>query len=124
MSSDNEDNPLMDAVYGQFTAETDEGFGFTKTHLPISLAEYGPDGLTSRSKAKRVLNRISKFKEVLLDFKDVESIGQALADEIFRVFAKAHPEIHIVPINTSENVLRMIRRAMNNNVGEKPQQDE
>jgi len=103
----------LEETFKRFTAD-DEEFGFTRTIVPISIAEYGPDGLISRSKAKRVVNRFGKFKEVILDFDNVESIGQAFADEIFRVFESAHPDVHISVINANQSVVRMIRRAASN----------
>ena len=47
---------------------------------------------------------------VIFDFKEVESIGQAFADEVFRVFKKQHPHINIIPINANEPVTQMINR--------------
>ena len=38
---------------------------------------------------------LDKFKEVILDFKCVASLGQGFADEVFRVFKNQHPEIVI-----------------------------
>jgi hypothetical protein len=32
------------------------------------------------------------IEQIILDFKGVKSIGQGFADEIFRVFKKAHPD--------------------------------
>lgn len=83
--------------------------GFRKTHVPLSLARYGEEQLVSRSQAKRILARFENFSEVLLDFRDIDTIGQAFADEIFRVFKNAHPEIDIVVVNSSENVKNMIQ---------------
>ncbi|MEE8469856.1 MAG: STAS-like domain-containing protein, partial [Dehalococcoidia bacterium] len=64
----------------------------------------------SRSQAKRVLARFDRFKEIMLDFDQVEFIGQAFADEIFRVFKNAHPDIKIFPIGANEDVEKMIER--------------
>ena len=75
------------------------------------VREFPHEYLVSRAQAKRVLAGIEGFQEVLLDFAGVDSIGQAFADEIFRVFARSHPEIELVAINASEDVTRMIRRA-------------
>ena len=107
----------LNEIFDRFASE-DEEFGFTRTHFPIKIAEYGPDGLVSRSKAKRVLNRFNKFKEVVLDFEGVESIGQGFADEIFRVYFKQHPEVHINWMNANEQVERMIKRALTSNIEE------
>lgn len=52
-----------------------------------------------------------RFDEALLDFKGVRSIGPAFADEIFRVFAAAHPNVQLIAINANEQVTAMIRRA-------------
>ena len=62
----------------------------------------------SRSQAKRLLARLDQFSEVLLDFNDVEDIGQPFADEIFRVFQNAHPEIRILTARTNPNIDKMI----------------
>lgn len=90
---------------------TGDDFGFTKTVVPVRLAQYGDDKLVSRSQAKRLLSRVDRFKVVGLDFAEVESIGQAFADEVFRVFARQHPEVEIVPIHMRSAVKRMVMRA-------------
>ena len=96
-------------IFNQFTSGDD--YGFTKTIVPIRLVQYGDDNLVSRSQAKRLLVRIDRFSAVLFDFTGVESIGQAFADEIFRVFAHRHPEIELDETGANTEVKRMIRRA-------------
>lgn len=91
-------------------------YGFDKTQVPVFLATYGDENLISRSQAKRLLARFDKFKEIILDFKNVNMIGQAFADEIFRVFLNRHPSINIKTINTSEQIKNMIQRAQNTNI--------
>jgi len=93
-----------------FDRFSDDDYGFTKTVVPVRLAQYGNEQLISRSQAKRLLIRIERFKTVLFDFKDVESIGQAFADEVFRVFAIQHPNMEILPIHANDAVMQMIRR--------------
>jgi anti-sigma regulatory factor (Ser/Thr protein kinase) len=88
-----------------------EDYGFTKTVVPVNLAKYGPDELVSRSQAKRVLARVELFKKVVFDFKNVGLIGQAFADQIFRVFANEHPTIELLAINTNKEIRDMIARA-------------
>lgn len=88
-----------------------EDYSFNKTVVPVQLARYNSDELVSRSQAKRLLARVELFKYVVLDFKGVETIGQAFADQIFRVFAADHPEIRLIPINVSQDVTNMINRA-------------
>lgn len=96
-------------VFDKFTS--DEGYGFTKTVVPVRLMRYGDDNLVSRSQAKRLLARFDRFKIVMLDFSGVSSIGQAFADEVFRVFKSKHPDVELVPMHTSSEVRRMITRA-------------
>jgi hypothetical protein len=97
-------------IFDQF-ASPDGDYSFNKTCVPVRLAQYGNDKLISRSQAKRVVMRLELFKTILLDFEHVPSIGQAFADEIFRVFANEHPELTILPINANSEVKRMIVRA-------------
>ena len=87
-------------------------FGFTRTHVPVALARYSDENLISRSQARRLLTRFDRFKEVFLNFDGVETIGQAFADEIFRVYAKDHPEIDFIWVNGNEEVGAMIERAI------------
>jgi anti-sigma regulatory factor (Ser/Thr protein kinase) len=94
-------------VFDEFTSGDD--FGFTKTVVPVHLAQYGDERLISRSQAKRLLARIDRFKTVILDFTGVQSIGQAFADEVFRVFVLRHPEVELFDIKANSAVKRMIR---------------
>jgi len=56
------------------------------------------------------MSGLDKFKTIVLDFDKVTTVGQAFADEIFRVFQERHPAINIVPINMVEPVRFMIER--------------
>lgn len=96
-------------VFDRFTSGDD--YGFTKTVVPVKLMKYGDDNLVSRSQAKRLLERFDRFKVVILDFSGVTSIGQAFADEIFRVFGARHPDVELVPVHAGSEVKRMISRA-------------
>jgi DNA-binding transcriptional ArsR family regulator len=98
-------------LFDEFADLESEDYGFSKTRIPLFLAKYGKETLISRSQAKRVLVGVLNFKEIPLDFKDIDIIGQAFADEIFRVFQKQHPEVTITPVNANEEVGRMIARA-------------
>ncbi len=79
--------------------------------VPVRLAQYGDEQLISRSQGKRLMARVDRFKSVLLDFTEVSIIGQAFADEVFRVFARHNVDIEIVPLNANKQVMQMIRRA-------------
>lgn len=82
------------------------------------VEEYLGEQLISHSIARRILSNIEKFKIVFLDFNGVKTIGQAFADEIFRVFRNKHKEITILPINMNEEVKFMIKRVDKNIVME------
>ena len=97
-------------IFDQFTGGEDEP-AFNKTVVPVRLAQYGNERLISRSQAKRVVARVDQFSTVLLDFRDVPMIGQAFADEVFRVFRREHPDVSIIPVNDNPDVKRMIARA-------------
>jgi hypothetical protein len=77
----------------------------------VILAKQGFEQLISRSQAKRLLARLDQFKEVILNFKNVDIIGPAFADEIFRVFANSHPDVKLVPVNTNQCIKNMIHKA-------------
>jgi anti-sigma regulatory factor (Ser/Thr protein kinase)/biotin operon repressor len=96
-------------IFDNFSSGDD--YAFTKTVVPVRLAQYGEETLVSRSQAKRLLARVEKFKVVIFDFTDVSTIGQAFADEIFRVFRNQNPEIEMTWLNASKEVEQMIRRA-------------
>jgi len=71
----------------------------------------GRDTLISRSQAKQILSRANHFKYIVLDFDGVLTIGQAFADETFRVFASNNPDIVITPTRTNQDIENMIARA-------------
>lgn len=97
-------------IFDSFTSGDD--YGFTKTVVPVRLTQYGDDKLISRSQAKRLLVRVEKFKTVIFDFDNVETIGQAFADEIFRVFKLQQSDIELIYLNANEQVTQMITRAL------------
>jgi hypothetical protein len=101
---------LLREVFEAYT-EPDE-LSFDRTVVPLRLAQYEGEMLVSRSQAKRVSHRFERFKRVELDFAGISDLGQAFADELFRVFVAAHPQIRITPINAVPAVAQMIQRAV------------
>jgi hypothetical protein len=87
-------------------------YGFDKTVVPVSMARYGNEMLVSRSQAKRLLARVDRFKIVIFDFSDIDNIGQAFADEVFRVFKNKHPEIQLYFTQANKDVENMIIRSL------------
>lgn len=104
-------------VFDQYTSD----FGFTKTVVPVELVQYGDDKLVSRSQAKRLLVRVELFKTVVFDFTGVATIGQAFADEIFRVFTQQHPNMEVYSIHENSEVKRMIERVKSGSAPGEPQ---
>jgi anti-sigma regulatory factor (Ser/Thr protein kinase) len=99
----------LNDIFKQYQSPTD--LAFDKTRAYIKLFTTGTI-YVSRSQAKRVLSGIPErnFNEIILDFSQVPTIGQAFADETFRVFATAHPNIKLTPVNANEAVTFMINR--------------
>lgn len=97
-------------IFDEFSSGPDD-YHFARTVVPVRLALYEGESLVSRSQAKRILNRVERFRTVILDFDGVDKIGQAFADEVFRVFARRHRGIELIPVNTVPRVELMIARA-------------
>ena len=100
-------------VFKKYTNLADgSDYGFDKTEIRVKLFTMGGVHI-SRSQARRVLSGLEKFKIILLDFEGVPVVGQAFADEIYRVFNNTYPNIEIKEENMSEGVRFMIERAKN-----------
>ena len=106
--ANNSDKILKD-VFDTFSTEVPGDFD--KTIVPVRLAN--SSDLVSRSQARRILSGLELFREVILDFRDIEYVGQAFADEIFRVFPSMNPNTSITAQNTNVDVQNMINRAIN-----------
>jgi len=101
----------LDKLFEEFAPEEFE-YRFEKTRVQVKLFK---EACISRSEAKRLLTGLDKFGEITLDFKGVKSIGQGFADEVFRVFKNAHPEIAI----KSENLIPSLEPIINHVVDNK-----
>ncbi len=98
-------------IFDEYSSGPDE-YRFERTVVPVRLALYEGERLVSRSQAKRLLNRVERFRHVILDFDGVDFIGQAFADEVFRVFWGKHKNIELIPVNMSPRVEMMFHRAL------------
>ena len=83
------------------------GEAFHTTEIPVRLAQLSSE-LVSRSQAKWVMNRATQFKTVILDFEGVVHVGQAFVDEVFRVYALAHPQIRIQTMGMTTDVAKLV----------------
>ncbi|OGI94413.1 hypothetical protein A3A03_03925 [Candidatus Nomurabacteria bacterium RIFCSPLOWO2_01_FULL_40_18] len=103
----------LNDVFKKYTNLAKEGdYGFDKTEIRVKLFTTGGVHI-SRSQARRVLVGLEKFKIVLFDYEKVPMVGQAFADEIYRVFQELHPDISLENENMSDGVRFMIERAIN-----------
>ncbi len=100
-----------DRDLNQVFAEYTENFEFSKTRTVIRLFAIGTE-FVSRSQAKRLVHGLEKFREVVLDFKGVDLVGQGFADEVFRVWARDHPDVKLIPTDMNEAVAFMVERAI------------
>jgi anti-sigma regulatory factor (Ser/Thr protein kinase) len=96
-------------IFNAYTSNDDDRT-FSKTETLVRLYATGTIYI-SRSQARRILSGLEKFKTIVLDFKGVPTIGQAFADEIFRVFPSKFPTIEIQTRNANEAVQFMIDHA-------------
>lgn len=100
----------LESVFKKYTdPETNV---FDKTHILVNLSLSGEDRFVSRSQAKRVLFQLEKFNHIILDFREVEAVGQAFVDEVFRIFKHRHPGITIDYINANSAIDFMIKRGV------------
>ena len=96
----------LGALFEAYTVDHE----FVRTRTVIKLFAHGVRFI-SRSEAKRLVHGLERFREVILDFQGVRGVGQGFADEIFRVWATAHPEVSLVPVNMSRAVDFLVERA-------------
>ena len=106
------DRHLNDIFKKYTNINNNSDYGFDKTEIRVKLYTSGGVHI-SRSQARRILAGLEKFKVILLDFENVPLVGQAFADEIYRVFQNGHPDIVIQEENMSEGVKFMVERAKN-----------
>lgn len=97
-------------VFDHYTTGAPEDLSFDRTVVPVKLALLGSEQLVSRSQARRLTSRVLGFRVVELDFDGVDDVGQAFADELFRVFANEHPALTLSLTHASPRIEAMVRR--------------
>ena len=105
MTLENETQRRLSEVFNMYTSVEE---GFMRTRIPVKEACLTGEPV-ARSQARRICNRLDEFKEIVLDFDRVDVMGQGFADELFRVYALAHPQVTLCPINMISEVEQMIR---------------
>ncbi|HVV52439.1 MAG TPA: ATP-binding protein [Polyangia bacterium] len=93
-------------VFAEFTDDLE----FAKTRVIVKLFALGTRFI-SRSEARRVALGLDRFREVVFDYRGIEEVGQAFVDEIYRVWATAHPGVRLTSVGANRAVAFMLRRA-------------
>lgn len=110
MELSNFSHKISSEIFQQY--ENDNG-DFTKTRIPMkNIFDSSP---VSRSQAKRICNRLDKFREVVLDFDEIEWMGQGFAHQLFVVFQNEHPQILLTPIHMNETITKMYNHVVSSN---------
>lgn len=97
----------LDEVFDEYTDE----YEFSRTRTVIKLFEIGTR-FVSRAEGKRLVRGLERFRQVVLDFRGVERVGQGFVDEVFRVWANEHPETRLEPIHMNPAVEFMVGRGL------------
>lgn len=84
------------------------GVAFDCTKVPLRLLLSSSSALDSRAQARRAAARLSQFRHAEIDFSGVTEVGHSFADELFRVFARQHPDIELVPANMASRVALLV----------------
>jgi len=98
----------LQSIFAKYSPEEfDYQFQRTRVLVRLYLSEY-----VSRSEARRLLAGLEKFREVILDMNQVKRLGQAFADEVFRVFPSQNPGIVVRTENVNRVVQQMIHHVV------------
>ena len=114
MTLENETERKAGEVFDMY-ADIDEGL--IKTRIPVREACVSGEPV-ARSQARRICYRLEEFHEVVLDFSDVELMGQGFADVLFRVYACTHPQVGLVTVTMLPQVERLIYHVSRGKVAE------
>ncbi|MCH7882613.1 MAG: DUF4325 domain-containing protein [Proteobacteria bacterium] len=102
----------LENVFSEF-APQEYDFQFQKTKVMIKLLK---KDYISRAEARRLLVNLEKFREVELDFKSVQHLGQGFADEVFRIFAEKNPQLIMSTSNTTPAIQAMIKHVSSSSI--------
>ena len=94
-----------------FRKHSGDSYEFSKTKVIVRLYKIDTEYI-SRSQARRILSGLDSFEEITLDFNGVETVGQAFADEVFRIWQSHHNRARIITQNANKNIDLMINRSL------------
>ena len=84
---------------------------FARTRTVVQVLTIGVRFI-SRSEARRLVAGLERFRDVIIDFRGVQEVGQGFVDEVFRVWPRQHPGITVRPVNMVGPVEAMVRRGL------------
>ena len=96
-----------------FRRHTDDNFQFVRNR-PFFVEPYvlkARGTMISRSEAKRFIAGAEDASSIIIDFARVGTIGQGFADEIFRIWARNHPEVELQIRNANAFIQMMVARS-------------
>ena len=99
--------PKLREVFDKFCPQPE--LRFTRTVVSVALMQQSDGALVSRSQGKRLVLGLDRFTAVTFDFTGVSEIQQGFADEVFRVWAAAHPDIDLSVLGATEAITRSLR---------------
>jgi hypothetical protein len=76
--------------------------------VPLQVLTSPASGLESRAQAKRVAARLAQFRRAEIDFGGIADVGHGFMDELFRVFAREHPALEIVPTGMNPRIAALL----------------
>ena len=94
-------------VFAEYSVDHD----FARTRTVVQLFTIGVRFI-SRSEARRLLSGLERFRDVIIDFRGVQEVGQGFVDEVFRVWPSQHPDVTVRPTNMVGPVEAMVRRGL------------
>jgi hypothetical protein len=102
----------LDQVLAAWSVAGD-GIAFDRTTIHLRLLAGPGQPLDSRAQARRVTARLATFKQAEISFEGVEDVGHGFIDELFRVFARAHPQVELLPTHMTPRLAALLKGAQN-----------
>ena len=102
----------LTAVIRQYGGKDPDVSGINTTEILVQLSQMQEEPYISRTQAKRILKGLEGFQRVILDFKNIPTVGQAFVDEVFQVFLSKHPKMDIESVHANPDVQFMIERSL------------
>ena len=85
----------------------------TFANIPVKLAQSNGEQLNSREQAQNLLHNIKQLNGIEFDFKNIDLVGPAFADELVRKTLEKNRKMDIKWVNTTHMVDVLMSRAIN-----------